>query len=159
MSSTLYVHWDKRCKNVSPILRYLRACFLFAEPTLIIPRLSPQYPISETAAIALLYTKFTSFAFPLRPLLAELELRAAENPTELGSLLDDCHSAWISVRKSLISPRVEREVKRMEPATAGIVDLVSQILHGNDRSWRTKLNFRLPVIDSVWLWIPEEHLL
>lgn len=83
-----------------------------------------QYPISDTAAIALLYTKFTSFAFPLRPLLAELELRAQENTAELGSLLDDCHSAWISVRKSLISPRVEREVKRMEPATAGIIDLV-----------------------------------
>lgn len=82
---------------------------------------------SETATIALLYTKFTSLAFPLRPLLAELELRASENPTELGSLLDECHSTWISVRKGLINGRVEREVKAMEPGNAGtgLVDLVS----------------------------------
>jgi hypothetical protein len=77
--------------------------------------------VSETAAVALLYTKFTSYAFPLRPLLAELELRASENPSELGSLLDDCHAAWISTRKSLISSRVESEVKRMEPGSAHIV--------------------------------------
>lgn len=69
--------------------------------------------------------KFTSFAFPLRPLLAELELRASENAAELGSLLDECHAAWISIRKGLIVPRVEREIKRMEPTTADIVDLVS----------------------------------
>ena len=88
--------------------------------------LGTQYPVSETAAVALLYTKFTSYAFPLRPLLAELELRAGENPSELGSLLDDCHAAWISTRKSLISSRVESEVKRMEPGSADIVDLVSR---------------------------------
>lgn len=158
MLSTLYVHWDKKCRNVSPIQRYVRASFRCGVDLDRCPS-SPQYPISETAAIALLYTKFTSFAFPLRPLLAELELRAAENPTELGSLLDDCHSAWISVRKSLISPRVEREVKRMEPATAGIIDLVRQILHRSIHSWRTKLNFRLPVTDSVWLRILEEYWL
>jgi hypothetical protein len=83
--------------------------------------------LSETATLALLYTKFTSFAFPLRPLLSELELRAAENPSELGSLLDECHSTWVSVRKTLIGPRVEREVKRMEPWSGGmgLVELVS----------------------------------
>jgi hypothetical protein len=74
----------------------------------------------------LLYTKFTSFAFPLRPLLAELEKRAGENPSELGSLLDECHATWISVRRTLIGPRVEREIKRMEPSAGGldIVELV-----------------------------------
>lgn len=72
-----------------------------------------------------MYTKFTSFAFPLRPLIAELELRASENTVELGALLEDCHTTWIMVRKTLIGPRVEREIKRMEPGTANVVDLVS----------------------------------
>lgn len=71
--------------------------------------------MSETAQLALLYTKFTSLAFPLRPLLAELELRASQNPGELSSLLEECHAAWISVRKTLVNPRVDAEVKRMQP--------------------------------------------
>ncbi len=84
-----------------------------------------QGSLSETATLALLYTKFTSFAFPLRPLLSELEKRAMENPSELGSLLDECHSTWVTVRKSLIGGRVEREIKRMEPNVTEIVELVS----------------------------------
>jgi hypothetical protein len=47
----------------------------------------------------------------------------------------------------------------MEPATAGIIDLVCKILHGSRGGWWIELNFRLPVIDSVWLRIPEEYLL
>lgn len=81
---------------------------------------------SETAQIALLYQKFTSLAFPLRPLLAELELRAEQNPKELSSLLNECHSTWISVRKTLVNPRVEAEIKRMQPWSNhhDLVDLV-----------------------------------
>lgn len=86
-------------------------------------RIGERGSLSETATLALLYTKFTSFAFPLRPLLSELEKRAAENPSELGSLLDECHSTWVAVRKSLIGGRVEREIKRMEPNVTEIVEL------------------------------------
>ncbi len=89
-------------------------------------RPDPQGSLSETATLALIYTKFTSFAFPLRPLLAELEKRATAHPDELGSLLDECHAAWMTARRMLMSPRVEREVKRMEPGASGLptVDLV-----------------------------------
>lgn len=86
-------------------------------------RIGERGSLSETATLALLYTKFTSFAFPLRPLLSELEKRAMENPSELGSLLDECHSTWVTVRKSLIGGRVEREIKRMEPNVTEIVEL------------------------------------
>ncbi|GHJ89697.1 hypothetical protein NliqN6_6099 [Naganishia liquefaciens] len=82
-----------------------------------------KFELSETAVMALIYTKFTSFAFPLRPLLSELELRAADNKEELGSFLDDCHHAWIGVRRHLINPAVEKEIKRMEPTTAPLVEL------------------------------------
>lgn len=75
--------------------------------------------------MALIYTKFTSFAFPLRPLLSELELRAKNNKEELGTLLDDCHHAWIGVRRHLINPAVEKEIKRMDPTKMPLVDLVS----------------------------------
>lgn len=85
----------------------------------------PQFELSETAVMALLYTKFTSFAFPLRPLLSELELRATNNKEELGTLLEDCHHAWIGVRRHLINPAVEKEIKRMEPTKMPLVDLVS----------------------------------
>jgi hypothetical protein len=77
--------------------------------------------------MALLYTKFTSFAFPLRPLLSELELRAKNNKEELGTLLEDCHHAWIGVRRHLINPAVEKEIKRMEPTKMPLVDLVSSL--------------------------------
>jgi hypothetical protein len=79
--------------------------------------------------MALIYSKFTSFAFPLRPLLAELELRATQTKEELGNLLEDCHHAWIGVRRHLINPAVEKEIKGMEPNRTPLVDLVNLIMH------------------------------
>ncbi|KAJ9118234.1 hypothetical protein QFC22_004141 [Naganishia vaughanmartiniae] len=86
-------------------------------------KINDRFELSETAMMALIYTKFTSFAFPLRPLLAELELRATQNKEELGNLLEDCHHAWIGVRRHLINPAVEKEIKGMEPNTTPLVDL------------------------------------
>ncbi|KAI5452425.1 Golgi transport complex subunit 3 [Naganishia albida] len=86
-------------------------------------KVNDRFELSETAVMALLYTKFTSFAFPLRPLLSELELRAKNNQEELGTLLEDCHHAWIGVRRHLINPAVEKEIKRMEPTKMPLVDL------------------------------------
>ncbi|KAJ9099826.1 hypothetical protein QFC21_003826 [Naganishia friedmannii] len=86
-------------------------------------KINDRFELSETAIMALIYTKFTSFAFPLRPLLAELELRATQNKEELGNLLEDCHHAWIGVRRHLINPAVEKEIKGMEPNKTPLVDL------------------------------------
>ncbi|KAK6910494.1 hypothetical protein I203_104526 [Kwoniella mangroviensis CBS 8507] len=79
--------------------------------------------ISETAAQALLYTKFISLSQPLRPLLAELEARVSTNPDELTPLLSECHSAWITTRQSLMGGRVLNEVMGMDPNGSDLVDL------------------------------------
>ncbi|KAK4688991.1 conserved oligomeric Golgi complex subunit 3, partial [Tremellales sp. Uapishka_1] len=79
--------------------------------------------MSETAAQALIYTKFVSLSQNLRPLLAELEHRVQTNPDDLTSLLTECHTAWVSTRASLMGSRVAEEIGRMEPARSDLVDL------------------------------------
>ncbi|ORY35518.1 Sec34-like family-domain-containing protein [Naematelia encephala] len=79
--------------------------------------------LSETTTMALLYTKFNSLSPTLQPLLAELEHRVALTPDELTSLLNECHSAWMSTRQSLIGGRVAEEVIRMDPTASDLVDL------------------------------------
>ncbi|WWC90718.1 uncharacterized protein L201_005655 [Kwoniella dendrophila CBS 6074] len=79
--------------------------------------------LSETAAQALLYTKFVSLSQPLRPLLAELEIRVSTNPDELTPLLTECHSAWITTRQSLMGSRVMSEVAGLDPNGSDLVDL------------------------------------
>ncbi|OCF37934.1 hypothetical protein I316_00158 [Kwoniella heveanensis BCC8398] len=79
--------------------------------------------ISETAAQALLYTKFISLSGPVRPLLAELEARVSHNPDELTPLLAECHTAWVQTRQSLLGGRVAEEVAGMDPLGSDLVDL------------------------------------
>ena len=80
--------------------------------------------LSETASQALIYTKFVSLSTSLRPLLAELEQRVAFTPDELASLLQECHTAWVTTRQSLVGGRVSVEIGRMNPAGSDLVDLV-----------------------------------
>ncbi|WVR00004.1 hypothetical protein IAU59_007146 [Kwoniella sp. CBS 9459] len=79
--------------------------------------------ISETAAQALLYTKFISLSGPVRPLIAELEARVSHNPDELTPLLTECHTAWMQTRQSLLGGRVAEEVAGMDPLGSDLVDL------------------------------------
>ncbi|WWC71562.1 uncharacterized protein I206_105520 [Kwoniella pini CBS 10737] len=79
--------------------------------------------LSETAAQALLYTKFVSLSQPIRPLLAELEARVSSNPDEMAPLLSECHTAWITTRQSLMGGRVMSEVGAMDPNRSDLVDL------------------------------------
>ncbi|WWC63290.1 uncharacterized protein I303_105890 [Kwoniella dejecticola CBS 10117] len=79
--------------------------------------------LSETAAQALLYTKFVSLSQSLRPLLAELEARVSSSPDELTPLLSECHAAWITTRQSLMGGRVMGEVSGMDPNGSDLVDL------------------------------------
>lgn len=107
--------------------------------------------------MALIYTKFTSFAFPLRPLLAELELRATQNEEELGNLLEDCHHAWIGVRRHLINAAVEKEIKGMEPNTTPLVDLVNCCYYEHSVCAASNFSLALPT-DTRWMHIPQASL-
>lgn len=73
----------------------------------------------------LLYTRLKSVSSKVSPLLRELELRAQKYPDELGSLLSECHSAYFSIRKSLLVPRIIEEIKGLDPSRSDLVDLVS----------------------------------
>ncbi|OWZ31050.1 hypothetical protein C343_03746 [Cryptococcus neoformans C23] len=79
--------------------------------------------LSETATQAFIYTKFISLSATLRPLLAELEQRVISNPDELGSLLVECHTAYLTTRRNLMGQRVNAEIGRMDPGKSDLVDL------------------------------------
>lgn len=80
--------------------------------------------LSETATQALLFPKFSSLSTSLRPLILELESRTTRANDELAPLLAECHSAWISSRLGLMSPKVAEEVGRLDPTKGELVDLV-----------------------------------
>ncbi|KAF8757067.1 Sec34 protein [Rhizoctonia solani] len=67
--------------------------------------------ISSTAAHHLLYTKFQSLVPSISPLVMELENRAISHPDQLESLLSECHTAYFSVRRALLVPRVTEEIR------------------------------------------------
>ncbi|KAG8800330.1 Golgi transport complex subunit 3, partial [Serendipita sp. 399] len=79
--------------------------------------------ISTISATHLLYPKFATLAMQMAPLLAELERRVVAYPTDLGSLLEECHTTYFTVRKSLLTPHVINEVKGFDPAHGDLVDL------------------------------------
>lgn len=72
----------------------------------------------------LLYTRFKSVSTQLSPLLRELERRAQTHPDELAALLSECHTAYLSVRKSLLVGRLTEEIKGLDPARTELVELV-----------------------------------
>jgi hypothetical protein len=72
----------------------------------------------------LLYTRFKTVSSQLAPLLGELERRAQAHPAELSALLTECHSAYFSVRKSLLVGRLTEEIKGLDPSRTELVELV-----------------------------------
>lgn len=80
--------------------------------------------LSQTAAMHLLYTRFGTMAGKVKPLLGEMERRARKYPDELGSLLAECVSAYFSVRKALLVPKVLEEIRGLDPARSELVELV-----------------------------------
>ena len=72
----------------------------------------------------LLYTRFRTVSTKLAVILRELERRVSDYPDELGSLLSECHSAYFSVRRSLLLPRIVEEIKGLDPAKSELVELV-----------------------------------
>lgn len=81
--------------------------------------------LSQTAVMHLLYTRFDTVANKVAPLVRELERRARKYPDDLGSLLAECHSAYFSVRKALLVPKVLEEIRGLDPARSELVELVS----------------------------------
>ena len=80
--------------------------------------------LSETAANALLYTKFSTAAEPLKALLFELEKRAIADPDEYASLLSECYSTWFSVRNMLLAAPLAEEIRRMDPYNSELIRFV-----------------------------------
>jgi conserved oligomeric Golgi complex subunit 3 len=81
--------------------------------------------MSATAQMHLLYTRFVSVSQQVLPLLSELERRARAHPQELSALLSECHSAYFTARKSLITARIMEEIKGLDPSRSELVELVS----------------------------------
>lgn len=81
--------------------------------------------MSDTAHLHLLYSKFTMTSIQVAPLLAELERKAIKYPNEVGSLLVECHSAYISSRRSLLLSRVTSDIKGLDLRNSDLVELVS----------------------------------
>jgi conserved oligomeric Golgi complex subunit 3 len=72
----------------------------------------------------LLYTRFTTVAGQLAPLLREFERRAHAHPEELGALLAECYGAYFSARKSLLVTRLTEQIRGLDPARTELVELV-----------------------------------
>ncbi|KAF7289949.1 RRM domain-containing protein [Mycena indigotica] len=79
--------------------------------------------VSHTAQTHLLYTRFRSVSTHLAPLLGDLERRAASHPAELSALLSECHSAYLSTRKSLLVGRLVQEIRGLDPGRTELVEL------------------------------------
>ncbi|KAF5381998.1 hypothetical protein D9615_004200 [Tricholomella constricta] len=79
--------------------------------------------VSPTAQMHLLYTRFKTVSSQLLPLLSELERRARSHPHELSALLEECHDAYFSARKSLLVGRITEEIKGFDPTRTELVEL------------------------------------
>ncbi|KAL7410216.1 Sec34-like family-domain-containing protein [Mrakia frigida] len=92
--------------------------------------------LADAALHALLYTKPTLLAPPLRSLILELEHRSsstslsaaayragAGGADDLAPLLGECHSAWVAMRQAMLQGVVMSEVGRLNPAKAPLVEL------------------------------------
>ncbi|KAH7339666.1 Sec34-like family-domain-containing protein [Rhizoctonia solani] len=79
--------------------------------------------LSSVAAHHLLYTKFQSLVPSLSPLVMELENRALSHPDQLESLLSECHTAYLSVRRALLVPRVMEEIRGLQPGQSELIEL------------------------------------
>ena len=80
--------------------------------------------VSDTAQMHLLYTRFTTVAGQLAPLLGEFEHRARAHPDELGALLSECHVAYFGARKSLLVARLTEQIRGLDPTRTELVELV-----------------------------------
>ncbi|KAI0279908.1 Sec34-like family-domain-containing protein [Russula aff. rugulosa BPL654] len=79
--------------------------------------------VSDTAQMHLLYTRFTTVAGQLAPLLGEFERRARTHPEELGALLSECHAAYFGARKSLLVARLTEQIRGLDPTRTELVEL------------------------------------
>ncbi|KAG6900069.1 hypothetical protein C0993_003419 [Termitomyces sp. T159_Od127] len=79
--------------------------------------------VSPTAQMHLLYTRFKTVSSQLFPLLGELERRAHSHPQDLSALLDECHAAYFSTRKSLLVGKITEEIKGLDPSRTELVEL------------------------------------
>ena len=78
----------------------------------------------------LLYTRFTTVAGQLAPLLGEFERRARAHPEELGALLSECHAAYFGARKSLLVARLTEQIRGSDPTRTELVGLVRFFFFG-----------------------------
>ncbi|KAG6809162.1 hypothetical protein H0H92_001356 [Tricholoma furcatifolium] len=82
----------------------------------------PDIPFATTPAYEWIAYR-TTVSSQLLPLLSELERRARSHPQELSALLDECHVAYFSARKSLLVGRITEEIKGLDPSRTELVEL------------------------------------
>ncbi|KAH9953767.1 hypothetical protein BGW80DRAFT_1476814 [Lactifluus volemus] len=80
--------------------------------------------VTDTAQMHLLYTRFTTVAGQLAPLLGEFERRAHSHPEELGALLSECHGAYFGARKNLLVSRLTEQIRGLDPTRTELVELI-----------------------------------
>ncbi|KAH9967671.1 hypothetical protein BGW80DRAFT_1254625 [Lactifluus volemus] len=95
-----------------------------------------QNDVSYTAQMHLLYTRFTTVAGQLAPLL---ECRAHPRPEELGTLLSECHAAYFGAQKNPLVSRLT-EQRGLDPTRTELVELkragcsyLKQVCTGTER--------------------------
>jgi len=68
-----------------------------------------------------LYTRFTTVAGQLSPLLREFEHRSRTHPEELGALLSECHTAYFSARETMPVSRLTEQIRGLDPTRTEFV--------------------------------------
>ncbi|KAF7300708.1 RRM domain-containing protein [Mycena chlorophos] len=121
--SELYLLRFQQC--LTRAMTLIRMYFVAALKTLSadVTKRMNEKDVSHTAQTHLLYTRFRSITARLAPLLGDLERRAASHPAELSALLSECHSAYLSTRKSLLVGRLVQEIRGLDPERTELVEL------------------------------------
>lgn len=119
----IYLFRYQQCMTRAMTLIKMYFVGSFRALSLDVSRRLSEKDVSTTAQTHLLYTRFTTVSQQLVPLLAELERRARAYPQELSALLSECHSAYFSVRKSLLVSRITEEIRGLDPGRTELVEL------------------------------------
>jgi conserved oligomeric Golgi complex subunit 3 len=72
----------------------------------------------------LLYTRFTTVAGQLAPVLGEFDCRAHSHPEDLDALLSECHTAYFGARKNLLVSRLTEQIRSPDPMKTELVEMV-----------------------------------
>ncbi|KAI9203906.1 Sec34-like family-domain-containing protein [Polychytrium aggregatum] len=76
---------------------------------------APDDVLPPSLQVSIFYVKFKTLAVSLKPLLSEIEIRC-HGYKEYHQLLADCHNAYFSVRRQLLSPYIMQQINEITSA-------------------------------------------